>query len=193
MGKVVTRLQQEDRFPSEFVAVIYPHLPTLNQTLFLQGPQVVGDQLLTFFKALCEFGLRRELPQIPALVQQIQDLSLQAVRVRRKRWNGKIFFAGVGIEFVGEWIKSDQAAVALSPNVFFSLKNTKVMRDLSVAHVKGAHEGPEVASRIGREVAHQSTALVSSVRGFMGFADEAEEPQAGSSGWQSQSLSLIHI
>ena len=113
---------------------------------------------------------------------------MQAVRVRRKRWNGKIFFAGVGIEFVGEWIKSDQAAVALSPYVFFSLKNTKVMRDLPVAHVKGAHEGPEVASRIGREVAHQSTTLVPSVRGFMGFTDEAEEPQAGSSGRQSQSL-----
>ena len=108
---------------------------------------MVGDQLLTFFKALCEFGLRWELPQATALVQQVQNLTLQAVRVGRKRWNGKIFFAGVGIEFVGEWIKSDQAAVALSPNVFFSLKNTKVMRDLPVAHVKGAHEGTEVAPR----------------------------------------------
>ena len=62
------------------------------------------------------------------------------------------------------------------------------MRNLPVAHVKGAHEGPEVAPGVGCQVAHQSAALVATVRGFMRLSDEPEEPQASSSGRQTETF-----
>ena len=150
MSKVVVSLQQEDRFAGQFVPVFDAHLSALDQAVLLQGAQVVGDQLLALFEARGEFSLRGELAQATVLVEQVQDLALQALGVGRKGRDGEVLFVRVWMKLTGERVEPNESPVSLPPNVLFSLQNAKVMRDLAVAHVQRAHEGTEVAPRIGR-------------------------------------------
>ena len=52
------------------------------------------------------------------------------------------------------------------------------MRDLSVTHVERIHERSEMASGIGRKVAHQTSTLIASIGGLMRFTEKSEEPQS---------------
>lgn len=186
MGEVIVRFEQKHRLSGQLVSVFDPHLSAFNQPVLLERTKMVGNQLLAFLKTLGQFGLRWELAQSTIVVKQVEDFPLEAVGVGRKQGHGEVLFPCVGVEFVGQWIESDKAAVILSPHVFFGLKHAQVVRDLPVAHVQRTHEGTEMASRVCRQVSHKATSLVPSIRGFVCFANQTEEPQASCSCWKSQ-------
>ena len=57
---------------------------------------VVRNQLLTLLKTLGQLGLRWELAHVAVFVEQIEDFAYQTVGVGRQRWNGEVFFLGLG-------------------------------------------------------------------------------------------------
>ena len=103
---------------------------------------------------------------------------MQAVGVRGKRRHREVFLSGVGVKLVGERVEAHEPPVILTPNMFLGFENPQVMRDLAIAHLKSAHQRTEMTARVGREIPHQPTALVAAVRGFVGLAKKAKEPQA---------------
>jgi hypothetical protein len=82
MSEIFACFKQEHGLSCQLVTVLHAHLPALNEAVFLQCSQMVGDELLTFLKSLGQFGLGRELPKVAVLIKQIQDFALKAVGVR---------------------------------------------------------------------------------------------------------------
>ena len=81
LTEIVAGLEKENGLTGQFVTVHDAHLSPLNQPVFLQGSEVMRNQLLALFQALCEFGLGWELPHVTVLVQEVQDFALKTVGV----------------------------------------------------------------------------------------------------------------